>query len=237
MKLKVCEVFRSIQGEGLRVGEPSLFVRLSGCNLHCEHCDTKYSWHGGEFVETSSLAERIISIGIPNLVITGGEPTLQAVSLLDLLKRVRKFASSITIETNGTLWNKSVIDVFNLIDLISLSPKLPSFAGSIQSLNSVCKILQRYPNKVCLKLVVSPGGYRELEGFLRDLWDRGVRVSQVFLQPDSTLANDLDGYIRLCAKLWAEVPEWQLRLRSLKVTLRFVPQLHRLLFWNVDRGV
>src|SRR5678815_557247 len=89
------EVFASIQGEGVSIGVPSVFVRLSECNLKCTYCDTKYTWDWESFnrddetaeTATSELVERVVAIAgehTRNVVITGGEPLLQQVPLAEL---------------------------------------------------------------------------------------------------------------------------------------------------------
>ncbi|MFQ6108662.1 MAG: radical SAM protein, partial [Candidatus Aminicenantales bacterium] len=84
--LKIAEIFSSIQGEGLRQGEATLFVRLSGCNLHCSFCDTKYAWEGGEDITCDEVIRRIIKMSkrFPTrwVCLTGGEPLLQDVAEL-----------------------------------------------------------------------------------------------------------------------------------------------------------
>ena len=123
MKLRVCEIFESLQGEGARVGEPSLFLRLSGCNLRCRCCDTKYSWD--EFTEypLDELVRVVESSGLTSIVITGGEPTLQADELIEFFNELGHRKLKSIIETNGTLLNKLIIDLFNKVDLISVSLK------------------------------------------------------------------------------------------------------------------
>src|SRR4051812_33737371 len=86
------EIFSSIQGEGFSLGRPSVFVRLAGCNLHCSWCDTPYTWDWSRFdprSETLKLSlvdvfTQVHAFGIKNVVITGGEPLLQAKDLARL---------------------------------------------------------------------------------------------------------------------------------------------------------
>src|SRR5713226_7503377 len=74
--LRVSEVFASVQGEGVSVGTPSVFVRLQGCSVGCVWCDTKYSWaaSGGYETTLDALVAQIASLNVENVVITGGEP-------------------------------------------------------------------------------------------------------------------------------------------------------------------
>ena len=129
----------TIQGEGFFVGTPSLFMRTSGCNLRCcwknNVCDTSYSSIIPEknLIETQ-VAANIIRANIGNvkhLVITGGEPLLQAKALTELLELIEDLNLIITIETNGTIYNE---ELFDRADLISISPKLSSSTPSIEKI-------------------------------------------------------------------------------------------------------
>ena len=96
------EIFYSLQGEGARAGSPAVFLRLAGCNLHCSWCDTKHSWGRGVAMEEEKLAAQIIGYESPGLVITGGEPLMQAAALEKLLALL-PVALYVEVETNGTL--------------------------------------------------------------------------------------------------------------------------------------
>lgn len=129
----------TIQGEGKLSGIPSLFIRLAGCNLHCcwqnadgsiSPCDTSYASYALQDSSFCSLDEicRIVrhntENAIDHLVLTGGEPFLQAEELTELCIKLREIKRyHITVETNATLYNESLA---HQIDLFSLSPKLSS---------------------------------------------------------------------------------------------------------------
>lgn len=132
----------TVQGEGKLAGLPSLFVRLASCNLRCmwqlpngmvSKCDTAYaSFHVGKVVEWD--IDDIIAViahnlkGIGHVVISGGEPLLQAAALAVLCKRLKeKTGVHITIESNATLFDERVAEN---VDLISLSPKLSNSSPS-----------------------------------------------------------------------------------------------------------
>ena len=108
--LRVSELFESVQGEGPSAGLPCVFLRLALCNLRCSWCDTKYSWdfetysiHEETRVETvESLATRIAATGLSRLVVTGGEPVIQAAALGELLSQLPA-ELVVEVETNGTL--------------------------------------------------------------------------------------------------------------------------------------
>jgi 7-carboxy-7-deazaguanine synthase len=123
--MKIAEIYKSIQGEGLLTGTPSVFVRASGCNLRCWFCDTPYaSWRpeGRDYAVDEIVAE-VEEWDCEHVVITGGEPMLFS-ELIPLCDALRLAGRHITIETAGTL------DLPVACDLMSISPKLASSAPS-----------------------------------------------------------------------------------------------------------
>lgn len=117
--LKITEIFPSIAGEGLRSGEPTIFVRLAGCNLRCDFCDTKYSWQGGKSYSVDKIIETVGQIRkrFPAdwVCLTGGEPLLQEIK--PLVNKLKKECYKIQIETNGTIYRPF------RVDWMTLSPK------------------------------------------------------------------------------------------------------------------
>lgn len=114
--LKITEIFPSIQGEGLRQGEATLFIRLSGCNLKCPFCDTKYAWDGGADFTTEQVLEKIkqTKLRFPAewVCVTGGEPLLQ--DLGSLVKKLKSENFKIQVETNGTIYQPLPVDWYTL---------------------------------------------------------------------------------------------------------------------------
>lgn len=115
------EIFYSLQGEGVRMGEPAVFLRLAGCNLHCSWCDTKYSWKQGICVDVHAIAKRIMAFNGRALVITGGEPLLQQEELAQLLSFLPP-DMFVEVETNGTLSPTPVLQA--RVNQWNVSPKL-----------------------------------------------------------------------------------------------------------------
>lgn len=118
--MKVSELFFSLQGEGKLAGVPSVFVRLSGCNLRCVWCDTPYaSWHpeGEERSVDEVVAYVREQTPARHVVLTGGEPMIHE-AVVPLSWRLRELGYHITIETAGTYFREVAVD------LVSLSPKL-----------------------------------------------------------------------------------------------------------------
>src|SRR3954471_10303183 len=76
-RLKISEIFHSLQGEADTVGFPTVFVRLTGCPLRCQYCDTAYAFHGGEWRSLDEILDRVASSGTRHVCVTGGEPLAQ----------------------------------------------------------------------------------------------------------------------------------------------------------------
>ena len=101
-RLKVTEVFCSIQGEARDAGWPSVFIRLTGCPLRCQYCDTAYAFHGGEWLELSELMNQVEAFGVQHVCVTGGEPLAQP-RCLDLLTLLCDAGYAVSLETSGAL--------------------------------------------------------------------------------------------------------------------------------------
>jgi 7-carboxy-7-deazaguanine synthase len=101
-KLRITEIFHSIQGESSRVGLPTVFVRLTGCPLRCVWCDTAYAFSGGETTDVSAIMERVAAFRCRTVCVTGGEPLAQK-SCLDLLAVLCDAGYSVSLETSGAL--------------------------------------------------------------------------------------------------------------------------------------
>lgn len=101
-RLRVTEVFCSIQGEADAVGWPTVFVRLTGCPLRCTWCDTTYSFHGGEWRSLDTLLTEVASHGVRHVCVTGGEPLAQK-RCLALLRRLCDAGYEVSLETSGAL--------------------------------------------------------------------------------------------------------------------------------------
>jgi 7-carboxy-7-deazaguanine synthase len=101
-KLRITEIFHSIQGESSRVGLPTVFVRLTGCPLRCVWCDTEYAFTGGSGTDVASVLERVAAFNCKTVCVTGGEPLAQK-SCLDLLTALCDAGYTVSLETSGAL--------------------------------------------------------------------------------------------------------------------------------------
>ncbi len=102
MKLKIHEIFYSLQGESSRVGLPTVFVRLTGCPMRCVYCDTAYAFNGGSNIEISDILLKVAEYGTQYVTVTGGEPLAQKDCHI-LLKDLCDAGYSVSLETGGAI--------------------------------------------------------------------------------------------------------------------------------------
>ena len=116
--MKVVEIFKSIDGEGIRVGYPVTFIRLAGCNLRCNYCDTKYSYENEKFTEMTpqEIYNQVYKLGGKRITLTGGEPLIHkdVKVLVDLL--IQK-GYEVNIETNGSVDITLFLDKHTIITM------------------------------------------------------------------------------------------------------------------------
>ena len=196
--MRIAEIYRSVQGEGLLTGTPSVFVRTSGCNLRCWFCDTPYtSWRPeGNDISVDEIVAQVEEWDCRHIVVTGGEPMLHA-ELIPLCAQLRDRDRRITIETAGTLYLPIACD------LMSISPKLASSAPSIDRHprwhrrhdrdrfrpDVIRRLVSEFEYQI--KFVVHVRrDLRDIEDYLRafPLIDRG----RVLLMPQGTDAAELE---------------------------------------------
>ena len=192
------EVFAALQGEGVSAGRPSVFIRLSRCNLACRWCDTAYTWHfqgdhrphidGVTFdradnqvrMEEADVAALIMATGAKRLVITGGEPLLQAPALIRLLDALPA-DMHVEIETNGTVAPPPALDA--RIDQYNVSPKL-SHSGNPADLALIPERLAAWAThpRAWFKFVIAtPSDVEEVIALQRKYDIAGARI---FLMPE-----------------------------------------------------
>ena len=211
------EIFASVQGEGPSMGMPVAFMRLSRCNLACVWCDTAYTWRfegdnrphrDGQTYDRKAnqvtlgedeVAARIMALGQNRLVITGGEPLLQApalAKLLDLLPDI-----GVEIETNGTTKAPPRLDI--RIDQFNVSPKL-AHSGNPAELALIPERLDAYATdpRAWFKFVIAePSDIDEVLA----LHERyRFRPDHVFLMPEGTDSETLRGREKWLAPLCVE---------------------------------
>lgn len=99
-RLRINEIFHSLQGEADAVGFPTVFVRLTGCPLRCQYCDTEYAFHAGEWRDLPSILDEVRGFGSRHVCVTGGEPLAQP-NCLPLLTRLCDAGFEVSLETSG----------------------------------------------------------------------------------------------------------------------------------------
>ncbi len=98
--LRITEIFHSLQGESTTVGLPTVFVRLTGCPLRCQYCDTAYAFHGGTLLPIDNILTQVAAFECPHVCVTGGEPLAQP-GCIALLKQLCDKRHLVSLETSG----------------------------------------------------------------------------------------------------------------------------------------
>jgi len=114
MSLRITEIFFSIQGETSKVGLPTVFIRLTGCPLRCQYCDTSYAFHGGEVMLFEDIIHQVTKFNCKDVCVTGGEPLAQANSK-KLLKDLADLDFQVSLETGGSISLKEVDERVKII--------------------------------------------------------------------------------------------------------------------------
>ena len=208
--MKVCEVFRSLQGEGKKIGVPTFFIRTVGCNLKCSWCDTQYATsEPGEDLSVDEIMEFVKDE--KDVCLTGGEPMLQK-DTLELLGRLSKAGKIVVLETNGSISVKDVPDSDNII--ISMDIKCPCSEMQDRMDFGNIALLKK---KDQLKFVISDGA--DLEYAIGILEKYSPKCEVIF-----TPVGGMD-----IEPLAEEVVER-------RIDARVLPQLHKII-WGNKRAV
>jgi 7-carboxy-7-deazaguanine synthase len=135
--LRINEIFYSLQGEALTSGLPTTFIRLTGCPLRCQYCDTAYAFHQGKTIPLENIIQKVQSYPTSWVTVTGGEPLAQ-LSCLTLLKKLCDLGYKVSLETSGAL------DISNVDPRVSrvLDIKTPGSKESHRNLWSNLPLLQ-----------------------------------------------------------------------------------------------
>ncbi|MFT3992158.1 MAG: 7-carboxy-7-deazaguanine synthase QueE [Luteolibacter sp.] len=240
------EIFHTIQGEGVNVGAPAVFIRASRCNLHCSWCDTDHTWnfegtpwqhekdalpgyakHRREDVtfemEPREAARRILGYGCDRTVITGGEPLLQEPEFLELIRilRNRNPQHAFEVETNGTRVPSA--EFAEAVDQFNVSPKL-SNSLMAENLRIKPEALRFFAStkKAWFKFVVAtPEDLEEIEALCAE---HGISKSQVLLMPEGRTPDEIEKTSPWLADLCRDR------------NYRFADRLH-IRIWGDKRGV
>ena len=206
-KFRVVEIFRTVEGEGRWVGLPITFLRLEGCNLRCEWCDTTYSYDGISFKEYSlnELIEKVEEFGLKRVCITGGEP-FYSQNLPVLVEEFLKRDYKVFIETNGTLWLPKIKEIFNENLYITCSPKPPFYFVHPELIPFISELKFVVDNYITVKNIINPN----LEKLLKN--------DVIVLQPESNLPERVKKALEI-----------QDELLKIGIESRIIPQCHKVL--------
>jgi len=212
--LKVNEIFKSIQGEGKDVGKPTIFIRLAGCNLRCNFCDTKYAYNEYKLMTHDEIMEKVYKLSqdkIRRICITGGEPLLQK-PIYKLIDRLIREKFVVSIETNGS------VDISRLAEknvIIKMDYKLPSSGMEHKMIKENINFLREHDE---LKFVV--GDMKDYKRMKEILAEFSPLRCEVIVQP----VWESDS--------WKEIAE---RILEDSLNVRFNIQLHKII-WGDVRG-
>ena len=208
-RLKITEIFHSLQGEADTVGVPTVFVRLTGCPLRCQYCDTAYAFHGGEWWDTDAIVARVREFGTHYVCVTGGEPLAQK-GCGALLTQLCDAGLRVSLETSGAMELGGVDPrVIKVVDV-----KTP---GSGEERRNRYQELSRLSPQDLVKFVICDRGDYE--------WSR-AKLRELGLPAGCTVLFS-PSHEQLAAR---ELADWILEDR---LPVRFQIQLHKYLWGNV----
>ena len=209
--LRITEIFLSLQGESRTVGFPTVFVRLTGCPLRCQYCDTAYAFTGGEWRGLQSVLDDVASYGSNYVTVTGGEPLAQK-QCISLLNQLCDKGYQVSLETSGALSVEEVDDrVVKVMDI-----KTPA-SGEVDR-NRLANIKFLTANDQVKFVICDQADYE---------WAKGVIDEYNLLEKCEVLMSP--SYSQLEAD---KLAEWILQDR---LPVRFQLQLHKIL-WGDQRG-
>lgn len=200
--MRISEIYRSDQGEGLLTGTPSIFVRTSGCNLRCDFCDTPFaSWEPeGPVLSVDEIMQQVLQLAdadtaVKHVVLTGGEPMLPIESI-PLCQMLKQHPFHVTIETAGTVKREIACDLMSISPKMSNSTPAASRAGQWREKHEHAR---RRPDVVAaliqhsdyqIKFVVkTPNDLPEILEFLKEV--PAIENEKVLLMPEGVTTDNL----------------------------------------------
>jgi len=210
--LRITEIFYSLQGEALTVGLPTVFVRLTGCPLRCQYCDTEYAFHGGERLTQTQVLEQVAAFSPRYICVTGGEPLAQP-SCIPLLSALCDAGYQVSLETSGAMpIDKVDARVSRVLDL-----KTPDSAESSRNLWDNIPLLTKHDQ---VKFVICSRRDYDWARLQLDQYRLSERAGEVLFSPSFGQQNA------------TELADW---IVQDNLPVRFQLQLHKLL-WNDEPG-
>jgi len=210
-RLKITEIFLSLQGEARQAGWPTVFVRLTGCPLRCQYCDTAYAFQGGEWWSIDDILGEVARQGVRHVCVTGGEPLSQK-RCITLLQRLCDAGYEVSLETSGA------IDIGDVDPRVSrvLDIKTPGSLEVHRNLWSNLPLLT--PHDQVKFVICSRDDYDWAKGILGE--HRLAETCEVLFSPSHMEVSPRD------------LADW---IVADRLPVRFQMQLHKIL-WNDERG-
>ena len=182
--IKVNEIFKSLQGESSYMGLPCIFVRLTGCNLRCNWCDTQYAYENGTEYSADEIISIIENFNVKLVEFTGGEPLLQKDELIPLMEQLLSKNYTVLLETNGSVSLKNIPDeVVKVVDI--------KLAGSGEGGTFLAENFNLIQKKDEIKFVLTDFiDYNEMKDIIKKHRleeDKSILISRVF---NSKLTNE-----------------------------------------------
>jgi 7-carboxy-7-deazaguanine synthase len=210
-RLRITEIFLSLQGEARAIGWPTVFVRLTGCPLRCQYCDTAYAFHGGEWRQIDDILAEVAGHGARHVCVTGGEPLAQK-RCLGLLSRLCDAGYEVSLETSGAI---DIADVDLRVSRV-LDIKTPGSMEVHRNLWSNLPLLT--PNDQVKFVICSREDYD---------WAKDIVAQHGLTQVCDVLFSPSFSQIKP-----SDLADW---IVADKLPVRFQLQLHKIL-WNDEPG-
>jgi 7-carboxy-7-deazaguanine synthase len=211
MSLRITEIFFSIQGETSKVGLPTVFIRLTGCPLRCQYCDTSYAFYGGEVMLFEDIIHQVTKFNCKDVCVTGGEPLAQANSK-KLLKDLADLDFQVSLETGGSISLKEVDERVKII----MDIKTPDSGEATKNRWENLELLKQTDE---LKIVICS---REDYQWSKEIIEQ-YKISEKCPILFSPCAESIDP---------RDLAEWIL---TDQLPIRFQMQIHKIL-WNNQPG-
>jgi 7-carboxy-7-deazaguanine synthase len=210
-RIKITEIFLSLQGEARDAGWPTVFVRLTGCPLRCQYCDTAYAFHGGEWRDIDAILAEVAGYGVRHVCVTGGEPLAQK-RCITLLQRLCDAGYDVSLETSGA------------IDIADVDPRV-SRVLDIKTPGSMEVVRNRWEN---LPLLTARDQVKFVICDRADFdWARDIVAEHRLADTCDVLFSP--SYTQVAAR---ELADW---IVAERLPVRYQMQLHKLL-WNDEPG-
>ncbi len=211
MSLRITEIFFSIQGETSKIGLPTVFIRLTGCPLRCQYCDTSYAFYGGEVMLFEDIIRQVTKFNCKDVCVTGGEPLAQANSK-KLLKDLADLDFQVSLETGGSISLKEVDERVKII----MDIKTPDSGEATKNRWENLELLKQTDE---LKIVICS---REDYQWSKEIIEQ-YKISEKCPILFSPCAESIDP---------RDLAEWIL---TDQLPIRFQMQIHKIL-WNNQPG-